>query len=586
MNTQLATLRAEVDGIKDLLGTNQQKLQQQITQVAADVRQTQQQMTQVAADVQQTQGLIETKLSASQKQESPSTVPQPNASTPSFVGTQSISLDNTIKSRALLQQFEQAKGEADMVHTNAGLFGGRSKMVLIIHVLLCLTLSICIWLSFCDPKFPTNITRLSLLVLVMAALTMASLAVRLYMLLYHPRHVYLPTAVALMSFAMAFLAFDTMRYPAILYNANVLVGPHAAALPLWVQVGYMGVSLWVGVVTCVRMAVRVLFRDPSAKDFQSHCFASFAVYYLGNYLVSNPAYPGWSMLLGFCTVVCSILAYAMHRHVLSVDRKAEEVVREDKQIYDKRWTDILADPDNVVQLRQLQGVVDNMPAAIPADNHGDQNEEGEAKEGANKRMVRLRAETLRALRQHAGGRSKSQVGAGHPTKPRQLHGDMLYLYAQAHALNPHFQARMVQWAGRGSEEGTTVHHCGVKQRRRAIDKTWRCYAGDPSLLLDLVRGSITCRTVRGIIDCLARIQADPGVFVLNVKNRFDPQYNGHTTAGYRNLALLLVIVDTETARLGVHDHVCELQLGLAQINELKTAGGHRNYRKWRDMRAV
>ena len=158
---------------------------------------------------------------------------------------------------------------------------------------------------------------------------------------------------------------------------------------------------------------------------------------------------------------------------------------------------------------------------------------------------------------------------------------------------------MLQWAGRAEgtttttaqpcnypDSGTTVHPCGVKQRRRAIDKTWRCYAGDVTRLLDLVRGSITCRTVRGITDCLARIRADPGVFVLNVKNRFDPRYDGHATAGYRNLALLLVIVDAETARLGVHDHVCELQLGLEQINELKTAGGHRNYRKWRDMRAV
>ena len=117
-------------------------------------------------------------------------------------------------------------------------------------------------------------------------------------------------------------------------------------------------------------------------------------------------------------------------------------------------------------------------------------------------------------------------------------------------------------------------------------KAWRCYAGDASRLLDLVRGSITCRTVRGITDCLARIQADPSVFVLNVKNRFDPGYDGNTTAGYRNLALLLVIADAETVRLGVHDHVCELQLGLSQINELKTTSGHRNYRKWRDMRAV
>ena len=190
---------------------------------------------------------------------------------------------------------------------------------------------------------------------------------------------------------------------------------------------------------------------------------------------------------------------------------------------------MLADPDNAAQLRRLQEMVDNMQTVPPTDDHhvekkeegGDariqKNEGGGNKQKltkADKHIARLRLETLHALRQHAGGAS--------PTKPRQLHGDLPYLYAQAHALNPHFQARMVQWAGRGSEEGTsvhhcnprpdsdpdpnpdtTVHHCGVKQRRRAIDKTWRCYAGDPSLLLDLARGSITCRSIRGIMECLA-----------------------------------------------------------------------------------
>ena len=285
--------------------------------------------------------------------------------------------------------------------------------------------------------------------------------------------------------------------------------------------------------------------------------------------------------LGSTGILCFVVAFVMHRHVSSVARKAEQIVRLDKQTYDTRWATVLADPDNVAQLRRLQGVVDKLrsPRVVnPADY--DHNEKG-----ADKRIVRVRVETLRTLQQHAGGRSTSWGGGGaKPTKPRQLHGDLPYLYAQAHALNPYFQARMYQWAGQA--KSTVVHHCGVKQQRRAIDKTWRCYAGDATRLLDLVRGSITCRTVRGIMECLACIEADPAVFVLNVKNRFDPRYDGHTTAGYRNLALLLVIVDAETARLGVHDHVCELQLGLTQINELKTAGGHHNYRKWRDMRAV
>ena len=63
-----------------------------------------------------------------------------NTNTLFSVGTQAIALDNTIKSRALQRRFEQAKGEADMMHADAGLLGGRSTVILMLHPFLsCVT---------------------------------------------------------------------------------------------------------------------------------------------------------------------------------------------------------------------------------------------------------------------------------------------------------------------------------------------------------------------------------------------------------------------------------------------------------------
>ena len=581
LDAQMETLRAEMHDMRDQLVTNQQQMQQHI---ARDHQQLQQQIARVAANVQQIQAKLPSEPHESSSAGSGS--PRPNGSTVSFVGIHAIALDNTLKSRALQRRFEQAKGEADLVHTDAGLLGGRSAVVLMMHPLLCFILSVegvfMYWAyvqgSF-DMPWGLNAQRFLIGLLSFSfSGSVVAIALRLYALLYCPRRAHLPTAAGFAFFSLTLLAILTVQF-SNRSGTSMMFGPQAAALPSWAQVSFLAVLVWLGPVTAARMALRVFWRDSSTKDFQTQWAVSVAGL---NFGAGWLGYGVFQMILGIFGVFALLGAFFMHRHVSSVARKAEEIMRLDKQTYDTRWATMLADPDNAAQLRRLQGVVDDLRAVSPAD-HADVHVQ--KKEGGDKRIVRLRAETLSALRQHAGGRSTSWGGGGGGGgKPQQLHDDLPYLYAQAHALNPHFQARMVQWAGRA--KGTTVHHCGVKQQRRAIDKTWRCYAGNPSLLLDLVRGSITCRTVRGIMQCLTRIETDPSVFVLNVKNRFDPRYNGHTTAGYRNLALLLVMVDAETARLGVHDHVCELQLGLAQINELKTAGGHRNYRRWRDMRAV
>ena len=100
-----------------------------------------------------------------------------------------------------------------------------------------------------------------------------------------------------------------------------------------------------------------------------------------------------------------------------------------------------------------------------------------------------------------------------------------------------------------------------------------------------MRSGLTFDTVGGLTECLERIGADPTVAVLKIKNRLDPRFDSAESAGYRNVALSLVVVDEFTLRRGVEHHVCELQLGLRAIDDRKHDGGHRNYVQWRDARA-
>ena len=90
----------------------------------------------------------------------------------------------------------------------------------------------------------------------------------------------------------------------------------------------------------------------------------------------------------------------------------------------------------------------------------------------------------------------------------------------------------------------------------------------------------------GLVECLERIRDDTTVAVLNVKNRLAMDYDSSASAGYRNVALSLLVVDKFTVSKGVEHHICELQLGLDAMDACKKEiGGHRNYVKWRDARA-
>jgi len=126
----------------------------------------------------------------------------------------------------------------------------------------------------------------------------------------------------------------------------------------------------------------------------------------------------------------------------------------------------------------------------------------------------------------------------------------------------------------------------LKHPNRAIEKAVRSYSGgDVSRLLDICRECILFKDVAGITKCLKAIQGDPDIIVERIKNRFDPTYDATTSAGYRDVALNLRIVTRRTKEVGIHTHICEVQLIHLGFFHLKSAEGHTRYVTFRNLRA-
>ena len=184
-----------------------------------------------------------------------------------------------------------------------------------------------------------------------------------------------------------------------------------------------------------------------------------------------------------------------------------------------------------------------------------------------------------------GVRKKLQevsLGAG-TTKPRQRFDHLAVLYSHAQKLNGSFQAACAEWAARSG--GGDHHAAAIKRRERAIEKLYRSYSGDARQVLDLVRAGITFDRVEDLVRCLRIVRRDPRVVILQVKNRLSTSFDGRLSAGYRNVALNLALVEVDTMKLGVDYHVAELQLGLRMMDDLKNEEGHANYVRFRNARA-
>jgi len=200
-----------------------------------------------------------------------------------------------------------------------------------------------------------------------------------------------------------------------------------------------------------------------------------------------------------------------------------------------------------------------------------------------------------------------------PLSPNPLRGDlprvivsMDQLYLQAQLIWPFFLESFKKWVAASNGHCATqcrgVYVLGseafensgehlikwslVKGVDRSIEKVSRSYNNQVSRLVDVVRQNVICDSVSDIAACLEAIQNDSDVRIVRIKNRLADDYQASKkTAGYRDVALNVVVVTPETLRLGLAGHVCEVQLILKRFHCIKTAEGHKRYVAFRNKKA-
>ena len=92
---------------------------------------------------------------------------------------------------------------------------------------------------------------------------------------------------------------------------------------------------------------------------------------------------------------------------------------------------------------------------------------------------------------------------------------------------------------------------------------------DISHLVDICRQTIIFDDLSSLAECMRIISGDTEARVVRIKNRLDPAFNTARSAGYRDLALNLKVANEETLGMGLEEHVCEVQLILLPMYQLK-----------------
>jgi hypothetical protein len=198
----------------------------------------------------------------------------------------------------------------------------------------------------------------------------------------------------------------------------------------------------------------------------------------------------------------------------------------------------------------------------------------------------------------AGAKATSAARPTFELEQRSTAEQLVVMLAQAWGLNDKFQSLACTWKAqlRGGGHLTAAEEPDEqeqgllpKRRKRAIEKVWRGYKGDATRLRDLVRCSLVFDSVEQLEAAIDVIITDPAVDILRVKNRFASTYDAKESCGYRDIQLNTVMTasnfDTDEIALGLHEHVCEIQLHLKPMYDLKNDEGHKRYVKFRNERA-
>jgi hypothetical protein len=249
-----------------------------------------------------------------------------------------------------------------------------------------------------------------------------------------------------------------------------------------------------------------------------------------------------------------------------VSRKRKAVTKElleDMERYDAAWAAIRADPR---QRAALEGI------EVLVATHGASLRKAHGNPVANSCFLNVKA--------------------------RKTRDQLLIMITQAWGLNDKFQRIAATWrpqtgTGGAEKEQSDLQGLLPKRRARAIEKVWRAYGGDATRLRDLVRCSLVFDDTADLARCLEVIFADRRVRVSQVKNRFEGAYNARAeTCGYRDVQLKVTLTEgdegaftQEDLDTGLHEHVCEVQLHLKSIYELKNNEGHKRYVEFRNRMA-
>lgn len=216
--------------------------------------------------------------------------------------------------------------------------------------------------------------------------------------------------------------------------------------------------------------------------------------------------------------IAAFMVYVRRKQLTGADK----LIEDDKRNYDNVWNETLSTHTNIHQVIQsLKEVVSDWRAEFEVFKVGSTppNRPPESKLTDATVNIMLRVSRM------------ATVSSKHTGRPRQQVADICVLFAQAGALNDHFQGLVLQWA-EGLGSAVVVHSSPVKRRARAIEKLHRSYHGDPGWIIDLVRASITFQSLDALLWCVQRLVADNTVGILQIKNRFDTDYDSALSAGY------------------------------------------------------
>ena len=118
--------------------------------------------------------------------------------------------------------------------------------------------------------------------------------------------------------------------------------------------------------------------------------------------------------------------------------------------------------------------------------------------------------------------------------------------------------------------GVKAKHAPLKATARLMEKVAEKYDGDFAQVCDIARMTFECDDFDAATRTLKAVHADREIEVVLCKDRLRAEFNARETGGYRD-----ALLNARELRTG---HIVEVQITLSSLLEIKTRGGHAQYK--------